>query len=282
MTQRRALGDIDFDSAFDDPDNGWFGGHVQAAEPTSPRHPEDRSVDLPAPAPVDAAPDAVEIGTEDTDRWPVPTLDAPSAPEAAHVDESRIEYVDDLPPTEAPTARRWSDTPSTTTPSWESRLSGSGAWDFKVSAAAPRRYPPKAAVAAVIVAGLAVAGAVLFLRSPGAADDEAPVVAPSESTAQPAPTTSAPALSQAPLPPGLPPPPPPPPPTAEELNPPLVTRDYTPRRQNAPDDSDKPEIGVTRAPATRTQMSATPPPPRAPDRNSSTPGDGPKRNGFGF
>lgn len=271
MTPRRALGDLDVDSAFDDPDNGWF-GHVRA-DPTSSRNHAD--------VPSEDTQDVEATSTEDTDRWPVLTVDPTPAPQ---VDESPP---DDLRPSvgvSAPGHPRFAP-PSET--SWESRLSGSGAWDFKASAASGPRYRSKLVLAAMIAAASAVAGAVFLARSPGPAGDDSRVVSPRESIGQPAPSSTAPALSTPsgpalpPSPPG-PPPPPPPPPIAEEISPPVVTRDYTPRRQNAPADPDKPEIGVTRAPATRTQMSATPPPPPAPDRNSSTPGDGPKRNGFGF
>lgn len=265
MTQRRALGDLDFDSAFDDPDNGWF-GHVRAGDPASSRDHHEGPY-LPPGDPQDAG----VISAEDTDRWPVLTVDATPAPQADAVSPDDLHWDEDLPD------RR-------PTSSWESRLSGSGAWDFKVQASGSG-FRSKFAVAAMIAAGIAVAGVVLLLRSPSVANDESTVLPPQESTAQPAPTSSAPVLStpsETPPPPGPPGPPPPPPPSAEEISPPVVTRDYTPRRQNAPDDSDKPEIGVTRAPTTRTQMSATPPPPPPSGRNSATPGDGRGGGGFGF
>jgi hypothetical protein len=268
VTQRRALGDLDYDSAFDDPENGWF-GHVQAADPTSLHGHEDQ----PEPPPGELVRESV-----DTDRRRALTLDTPP-----DVDETHVAYVLDPGPAAEPTARRWSDEPPpVANPTWESRLSGNGAWDFKVAATGPRRFHPRLAVAGMAAAGLVVAGIVVFVRSPGPADDESPVVAPSQSTSSVAPSTSM--LSPAPVPPGPPGPPPPPPPTAEEISPPVVSRDYTPRRQNAPDDPGKPEIGVTRTPVTRTQMSAAPPPPRStPDRNSATPGDSERHRGrFGF
>ena len=310
MTQRRALGDLDFDSAFDDLDNGWF-GYVPAVDPTSSREHED-----PADPPPEADwYDAGGVSTEDTDRWPVVTLDAATAPQVD--DEARTYYepktyepktyepntyeretyeretyepreaAPQVPPSIQPRASSWAEAPPATSPSWESRLSGSGAWDFKVSESGTRKRSSMAVVGLIVV-GLAVAGAVLLVRSTGPADDGSTSVAPSRPTAQPAPTSATPALSTpnqaplpspAPLPPGLPPPPPPP--SAQEISPPVVTRDYTPRQQNAPDESAEPEIGVTRSPTTRTQMSAKPPPPRKePNRDSRTPGD--TRGGFGF
>ena len=291
MTQRRALGDLDFDSAFDDPDNGWF-GHVRAVDPTTSRDHAD-AADVP---PHDDVEDFGAISTEDTDRWPVLIVD-PAPPE---VEDPPQDLALDWPPAGEPADHRSTDVetprggrdtiPETPVPSWESRLSSSGAWDFKVAASGPRRRS-KFLVAAMIVASLALAGVVLLVGNPGAGPDQPRVVSPSTPTAQqPAPpSTAAPpsARSQAPLPPpgptAPPPAPPPAPPTpVQEIRPPVVTREYTPRRQTAPSNTDKPEIGVTRVPTTRTQISASPPPPPPPDRNSATPGDGKRgRHGFG-
>ncbi|MDT5106752.1 MAG: hypothetical protein QOI25_4265 [Mycobacterium sp.] len=100
-------------------------------------------------------------------------------------------------------------------------------------------------------------------------------VADQPPSAEPAPSSPAPALSTAIAPPPPLLPPPPPPTSAQQITPPAPTRGYTPRR-SAPPQSDMPEIGVTRTPVTRAPMSATPPPPPSPDRNSSKPGDAPK------
>jgi hypothetical protein len=73
---------------------------------------------------------------------------------------------------------------------------------------------------------------------------------------------------------------------AQEAGPePVVPRQYYPQpRQSAPEQSDKPEIGVTRTPVTRAPISATPPPPPKPDNNSATPGDAPgaPKRGWGW
>jgi hypothetical protein len=169
-------------------------------------------------------------------------------------------------------------TVAASTESWQSKLSNSGAWDFKVSAPRPWYRSKRLVVASVAaaVAAIVVTGILVLMRGPGV--DES--VSPANSTTA-APKPAAPALSSAttPPPPALPPPPPPPPPptAAEEITGPAATRPYDPPRRSPPSQSDMPEIGVTRTPVTRAPLSATPPPPRAPDRNSSTPGDAPKR-----
>jgi hypothetical protein len=234
VTQRRALGGLDSDSAFDDLDDGWF-GHVPAAD-----------------RPVDAGP----VDAEDTDRWPVPAVD----PEPQ--------------PTRVPGARHRASTPVTV----ESRPSSSGTWDFKPSQPGARTRS-KVAMGVLVAAVLALASSLFLLRSPGPAVDHSTVDSPNQPTGQLVPTTAAPALSTAgPAP--LPPAPPAPFPSAEQITPPVSTGGYSPRRQDTPEN--KPEIGVTRTPVTRTQLSAKPPAPPAPDRNSSTPGDGRRGGGFGF
>ncbi len=160
----------------------------------------------------------------------------------------------------------------------ESRLSNSGAWDFKATSDGTR-YRSKAVMiaAAIVAAVVAIVGIVLILRGPAPAVEESTPVAPSLSAAPSAPPTSAPALSSnAPLPPPPPGPPPPPQPSAEELSPPVVTRQYTPRYQT-PDETKKPQTNVTRSP-----MSATPPPPpRNTDKGRATPGESGSHGLFG-
>ena len=167
--------------------------------------------------------------------------------------------------------------------SWESKLSNSGAWDFKVSATGPwyRSRRVLAAAAAVAAVALVVTGVVLFIarfgrRRPGvdarvaeqphhcvarAVEPGSRAVLRDRSAAATAATA-------------------PPPPSADQITVP-PTRRYTPPRRSAPSQSDMPEIGVTRTPVTRAPFSATPPPPRTPDRNSSTPGDGRRRRRVG-
>jgi hypothetical protein len=160
--------------------------------------------------------------------------------------------------------------------SWQTKLSSSGAWDFKVSAAGPwyRSTRVLAAVGGAVIAALAVTVVVVIARNPADVDESTSVSPTNPTTAAPAPSSVAPEMTTAFAPPPPLPPPPPPPPPPEDVSAP-ATRGSTPRRQSAPSQSDMPEIGVTRTPVTRKPMSATPPPPRAPDRNSSTPGDGP-------
>ena len=155
--------------------------------------------------------------------------------------------------------------------SWESRLSGSGAWDFKpASGVAWYRSRVLAMVAAALTIAAAALGGVVVFSGP-ATVVEPPTVAPSTLLS---PTSGAPTLSsQAPVPPPLPHPPPVP--SAEEMNPPLA-RPSAPRYQT-PDEPKRPQMDVTRAP-----MSASPPVlPRTPDRNSATPGDARRHGLFG-
>ncbi len=254
MTQRRALGDPDVESGFDDPDDGWF-GHVQTGAPTVSRHHDDTP---------DTTHDVDATDVADTDRFPVLMVDPTPAVQMA------AGPIDSPPGASGPRHSRFDDAP----PSWESRLSSSGAWDFKSSAVSAPRDRVKFAVVGGIVAVLAVVGVVLLLRTPSPTADESTTVAPSESTGRPVPSATAPAVSTPGipvLPPGPLAPPPPPPPTAEEISPPVVTRDYTPRRQTSPEESDEPKVDVTRTPAPRSPGGATPSEPR---RNPWTIGEG--------
>ena len=249
MTVRRT----DVDYALDDPDEGWFG----MAEPVdeTPAPPVE-SVELAGPP---------DEGGEDTDRWFVDVEDRP-------VGES-IAATMKLVPT-----RRAGFIAAAPAPSWESRLSSSGAWDFKATSG-KSRFPKRSVLtaAAIVAGGLAVVGAVVLLRGPAAAEESTPAPV-SESAAPPAPTTSAAPVvpSASPLPPPPAGPPPPPPPTAEQLNPP-VTRQYTPQYRTPNDPPKKPQTNVTRAP-----LSATPPPPpRDTDKGRATPGQSGSHGLFG-
>jgi hypothetical protein len=270
--------DADVEYTFDDPDEGWFG----MARPADvvPARPAERPPlqDPPAEEPVrydgQAVPEDVadDVTDTDTDRWfvhdmnlvePVDVTDRPAV-------ESVAATLDVVP-------MRRNGFVGASSPSWESRLSSSGAWDFKAtSGTAWYRSRAVAVAAAIIVGVLAIIGVVLVLRSP-AAGEGSPPATPGESTAPSVPTTPTPALStEAPLPPPPPPPgPPPPPPSAEQVSP-VVPRQYTPNYQT-PDEPKKPQTNVTRAP-----MSATPPPPpKQTDRGRATPGESGHHGFFG-
>ncbi|MEU0498884.1 hypothetical protein [Mycobacterium sp. NPDC006124] len=247
--------DLGAEYGFDDPDDGWFGA-AGPAEDTPPR---------PAPPPRFDHRDESEA---DTDRWFVRDM-APAEPVRS------VETVSvATPPTVVPT-RRNGFVPAAAPDSWESRISNSGAWEFKTSTPAPRR-PPRAAMfaAAVLAAAAVVAGVVMLMAGPDG-DEASP--APSSSSSAPPVPSSAPAVATVapvPPPPVLPPPPPPPPPA--DAVPPVVTRDYTPSYQT-PDTPKKPQQNVTRVP-----LSATPPPPpRETDRGRATPGQSGAHGFFG-
>jgi hypothetical protein len=252
VTERRILGELDFDYGVSDPadDDGWFGrAQVDATGPlTTP------GLDAP---PLDHPRYPVEYDPEDPD---------PEDPELEETPWSGIL---------APRNGRQGVAP---TRSWESTLANSGAWDFKVSTTGPWYRSKRVLIAAAAMAAVALvlSGVIVFTRVSGAGVEESTPVSPSNpTTAGPAPSSQAPVLSTAVAPPPPLPPPPPPAPSADQITAP-PTRGYTPPRRSAPAQSDMPEIGVTRTPITRAPLSATPPPPRTPDRNSSTPGDGPK------
>jgi hypothetical protein len=262
VTERRILGELDLDPAMNDPgdDDGWFGSaQVEVAEPlVTPEH-DDPPLGYPRyPA---------EYDPEDPDPRPDPEPEAePDETPWSGILAPRIGRPA-VPPT-----------PSWESKSWESKLSNSGAWDFKVSATSPwyRSKRVLSAAAAVAALTLALTGIVLFTRGSSGGDEESTPVTPSNpGTASSVPSSPVPALSTEIAPPPPLPPPPPPPPSADQITAP-PTRGYTPPRRSAPSQSDMPEVGVTRTPITRAPFSATPPPPRTPDRNSSTPGDGPK------
>lgn len=258
---------MDVEYTFDDPDDGWFG----AAKPAEPI--------------AEPAADPIEETDPDTDRWFVPQMDI--AEPVQHVAPLREDF-EEPPAIEAAPAEPEQATPRNVVPtrrngfvrasapaSWESRLSNSGAWDFKATSNSSRFGTRTVVMAAAIIAGaVAIVGTVLVLRSPAPAVEDSTTAPPSQSAPPPAPTKSTPAPS-AELPPPLPPPPAPPPPSAEQIVPP-VTRQYNPSYQT-PDEPRKPQTNVTRTP-----MSATPPaPPRQTDQGRATPGDSGHHGFFG-
>jgi hypothetical protein len=290
VTERRTLGDLDFAYELDHPydDDGWF-GRVLIAGPGSTPDALDLRLDAPAE---ELALSADDLDSDDTDQWYMP----PAAEESTAYEPVSTHVVQDpqrdvtpwtgvlAPRTGAAAAVAGSTAASTE--SWQSKPSNGGVWDFKASAAGPWYRCRRLVVAsgALAVAAIVVTGILVSLRGPAVEEsvslaESTPASTPASTTTEPKPAAPAPALSGAPAapPPALPPPPPPPPTAAEEITGPAADRPYYPPRQPAPSQSDMPEIGVTRTPVTRAPMSATPPPPRAPDRNSSTPGDAPKR-----
>jgi hypothetical protein len=121
-------------------------------------------------------------------------------------------------------------------------------WNFKP--APPPWYDSiqaKLAIVAVSAAAVAMVVSIVLLLLPDSSgeDDD-----PSSSTST-APTTTTTTVTSSALP---PPPPPPPPPTSETPEQaPVIVRPRQPTRQ-----SNKPEIGVTRTPVTRSPLSVSP------------------------
>jgi hypothetical protein len=289
--------DVDAEFAFDDPDDGWFGAAAPVAEDEpaalvqpldgparhAPPIDEFHGYLPPVDEPYEYVAPPVESGvvdgdpTADTDRWFVRDMNLAGAAEdplRAEVDERRIVESVAATLTVVPT-RRNGFVRAPAPASWESRLSNSGAWDIKSASSSGPNWSRIALVAAAVLVGIAaVVGVVLALRTP--AEQSTPVAPPSPSSVAPAPapSTTAPVLSSpVPLPPP-PGPPPPPPPSAEQINPPVVTRQYTPR-EDTPDEPKKPQTNVIRTP-----FKATPPaPPSRPNPGHSTPGDS-RHHGF--
>ena len=118
-------------------------------------------------------------------------------------------------------------------------------WNFKP--APPPWYDSpqaKVAIGAVSLAAVAMVVSIVLLLFQGSDDDNQPVPATTTTT-----TTTTKASSEVP-----PPPPPPPPPTSETPEQaPVIIRPRQPTRQ-----SNKPEIGVTRTPVTRSPISVSP------------------------
>jgi hypothetical protein len=270
MTESRARRDLDFDYVLDDPDDndGWF-GQAQAAEP-APLHEVD-----------DAGHDDPHANWEDdpdTDQWYMPAQVAGPIPEpevdGAEPDDAHDSGWDD------PRESRWNDLYAPR--NGQNGAPRIGEWTFSVVRPQPwyRKKYVKTGLVAAATAAIAVPLVLLVVRSLASGAEESttvPTTAPT--SAQPAPTSAAPALStakpSAPAPPPPPPPPPPAPPPPEQTNPAPVIQQYPQQRQTAPDQTDKPEIGVTRTPATRAPISAKPPAPPPPARDSRTPGDAP-------
>jgi hypothetical protein len=279
VTERRTLGDLDFAYDLDHPDDddGWFGRAMIDESASTPGR-ADLRLDAPAE---ELTLGADDLDSDDTDQWYMPPAAEESTadePVSTHVVRDPQRDVAPWTGVLAPRNGAAVAASTATTESWQSKLSNSGAWDFKASTAGPwyRSKRLVVASAAVAVAAIVVTVILVLLRGPGVEESVSPA---NSTTAEPKPGASAPALSSAPAPPpaALPPPPPPPPTAAEEITGPAATRPYYPPRRSAPSQSDMPEIGVTRTPVTRAPLSATPPPSRAPDRNSSTPGDAPRR-----
>jgi hypothetical protein len=279
MTESRARRDLDFNHVLDDPDDndGWY-GQAQAAEPTS-MHEVDyvERDELPENGRDYADPDT----DPDTDRWHL------QAQAAEPVSTTEIEHSE----RDVAHDNDWDD-------ARESRWDGLyaprndrngtpriGEWTFSVSRREPwyRSKHVRTALIAAAVAAIAVPVVLLAMRGPAPGIEESTTVSPQAPTSEPAPTSTAPALSTAmPSPPAPPPPPvpPPPPPPADTGPAPVITRQYPQPRQSAPEQTDKPEIGVTRTPATRAPISAKPPPPPRSGNNSGAPGDGTPGGGW--
>ena len=135
--------------------------------------------------------------------------------------------------------------------------------------------------AAVTVA--VVSGGWLLLGGPSTAVEKSHTEAPT--SAPPTPSSVAPTAVNA-APPPAPPPPPPPPPTAEQVYS-GPQRQYSEPWRSMPTEQEKPEVGVTRTPATRAPMSVAPVPRPVEGSDSNTPGDAPgekprRRGCFGF
>lgn len=142
-------------------------------------------------------------------------------------------------------------------------------------------YRSKGAKLALVVVGMiaAIVSIVLLLwpDSSSAPQDSGPTTAPAPSPSAPA--TTAPSASLAPpAPPSvlLPPPPPPPPPAESSAPPPAAPPRYNQQpRYNPPAPSNKPEIGVTRAP-----MSVSPTVKPSPGYQKPGPGEASRGGGF--
>jgi hypothetical protein len=150
-----------------------------------------------------------------------------------------------------------------------------------------RRKP--AVIALIAAAAVALLFAILpsLMRGPASAPEDSTGVAPAPATSaepasasRPPPTGDArPALTSAPAPapprPPLPPPPtPPPPPAPAQDDVPAYTPYYPAPRDSSPSRSNKPDIGVTRAPISVAPDVHAPPP------DDAKVGDGRRRRGF--
>jgi hypothetical protein len=248
VTEREAPPNWGFDHMQDDPyeDDGWF-GREQVAE-------------------------YVSVNEVVPDHPPVqPANNVREEPYVAPRD------VDPAPP--PPTRRLASPTVNNWTVNGELRASNSSALTFKTP---PRPWyrTKQATIALIAAASAAVAVPVVLLvlpSSPATDPSTSTSVAPQASTsAQPTPSSAQPTPINAP-----PPPPPPPPPPAEDTgSAPADSQPYWTHPASPP--TEKPDIGVTRTPATRAPISVAPVPRQPSESNSSTPGDGRKRGCGGW
>jgi hypothetical protein len=261
---------LDFDYLLDDPydNDGWY-GQAQAAEPSSIPEVDDlEREDSPENGHYDTDPD--------TDRWYLP---AEAAEPASTTDIDHLLHDDAHPDGwDEPGESRWDGLYAPR--NGRNGTPRIGEWTFSVSRPEPwyRSKHVRTALIAAAVAAMAVPVVLIAMRSPGTDTEESTTVSPQAPSSEPAPTSAAPTLSPSlqsrPAPPPPPPPPPPPAPPADTGSAPVITRQDPQPRQIAPEQTEKPEIGVTRTPATRAPISATPPSPPPPARNSGTPGDG--------
>ena len=176
-----------------------------------------------------------------------------------------------------PTRRLASPTVNTWTANGQLRASYCCGLTFK---APPRPWyrTKQATIALIAAASAAVAVPVVLLVSPSSPATDpstSTTVAPQASTsAQPTPSSAQPTPINAP------PPPPPPPLTEDTGSAPADSQPYWTRPASPP--TEKPDIGVTRTPATRAPISVAPVPRQPSESNSSTPGDGRKRGCGGW
>ena len=248
MTERVAPPDWGFDYRQHDPydDDGWF-GREQVADPMS----VDEVPDRPPSQPANNVPDEPYEAPHDVAPAPVP-----------------------------PTRRPASPTVNTWTGNGQLRTPNNSTLTFRPP---PRPWyrTKRATIALIAAASAAVAVPVVMLvlrSSPATGPEESTSVAPQASTsAQPAPSSIQPTPTNVPPPLPPPPPPPPPPPTGDTGS--ADTQPYPWTRPAAPSPTQKPDIGVTRTPATRAPISVAPQPRQPPENNSATPGDGRKRWG---
>ena len=261
MTGRKAL-DKDFDFLWEDDPCDSDGQGIEMREWRRVRCIPGRQVADPAPAA-----DVQDLLRDHVDgnRW--------DQPEQAHWDGSPPPA-----PADAPSAA-----PSLITTT--STLTSIGTWEPMPEYHPRPWYRTKPAMIALIGAAAVaiVVSVVLALRNPEASSEQSPTIAPSTytqptpSTVQPAPSSTPPIRASASPPPAAPRPPPPPPTTAQEPVPaPDGGGGSNPNpypRQAPPSRTNKPEIGVTRAP-----ISVAPTPRPAPSNDNAKPGEQPRRS----
>jgi hypothetical protein len=246
VTEREAPPNWGFEYWQDDPyeDDGWF-GREQVTEPRT----------------VDQVPDR-----------------PPSQP-ANNVPDGPYAAPREVAPTPSPPARRLaSPTVNTWTVNGQLRASNNSGLTFK---APPRPWYRTKQATIVLIAAASTAVVVpvaLFLlpSSPATDPSTSTSVAPQPSTsAQPTTSSTQPTPINVPPPLPPPPPPPPPPPTEDTGSAPADSQPYWTRPASPP--SEKPDVGVTRTPATRAPISVAPPPRQPTENNSGTPGDAPRK-----